>query len=186
MITHYGGSIHINNGTYLNIYLSEQPLIILDGGEDDYDDLLLNITYTNFTGVESQGNFAAVIGTVVNQVLIARFIFDVMICCKAWRVYLSSVSVLSSNSSNAVNKQGVVSLSTIGNAVVVVSNVIFDGIRLDLTTNGAFSLSGQAQSLSITNSTFRGIRTGNTGGALYLNVSYNTAYTIDTYIVNSV
>jgi hypothetical protein len=43
----------------------------------------------------------------------------------------------------------------------LLSGVLFDGIQLDVTTNGAFSLSGQAQSLSILNSTFRGIKMGN-------------------------
>jgi hypothetical protein len=84
---------------------------------------------------------------------------------------------MSLNSTQAINKQGVVSLTTTGSAVIVLGNVFFDGIVLSVSTNGAFSLSGVAQSLSISGSTFRGIKTGNAGGAIYLNVSsYSIAY----------
>jgi hypothetical protein len=86
-----------------------------------------------------------------------------------------------------VNKQGVIYLSTTGSAVISLNKVLFDGIRLDITANGSFSVSGTAQSLSIIDSTFRSVKTGNTGGALFLNVSsYNTSYSVDTYIANSV
>jgi hypothetical protein len=67
------------------------------------------------------------------------------------------------------------------------SDVLFDVIQLNATCNGAFSVCGSAQSLSIENSTFRTIKTGSAGGALFLNVSsYASAYLMDTYIANSV
>jgi hypothetical protein len=185
IITHSGGIIHIDGGSYTNIGLNSQPLIVLSGDPNDSSGLL-NITNTNFNGVESRGNFAAVIGTVVTQVLNYKFC-NVVFFVKGWRILLSNVNISNSNSSDAVNNQGMISLSTTSSAVVVLSNVLFDGIHLSLTANGAFSVNGQMQSLSIVGSTFRGIRTGNAGGGLYLNVSsYSTAYYIDTYIANSV
>jgi hypothetical protein len=102
-------------------------------------------------------------------------------------VFLSGVNITASNSTGAVNGQGLIALSTVGNAVIMISGVLFDGIQLSVNCNGAFSLNGDAQSLSVVNSTFRSIRTGNAGGAIYLNVSsYVAGYSLDTYIANTV
>jgi hypothetical protein len=81
----------------------------------------------------------------------------------------------------------VVSLATSGSAVVVLGDVLFEGILLTLAADGALSLHGEAQSLSIEGVTFRNIRTGGAGGAIHLNISeFEAAYSIDTYIANSV
>jgi archaellum component FlaF (FlaF/FlaG flagellin family) len=105
---------------------------------------------------------------------------------QAWKVYLTNSSVVNSNSSNA-NSQGVVSLTTSGSAVVVLGDVLFEGILLTLAADGALSLRGEARSLSVEGVTFRNIRTGGAGGAVHLNVSkFEATYSVDTYISNSV
>jgi hypothetical protein len=80
-----------------------------------------------------------------------------------------------------------ISLSVGGNAVVILTSTILKGIKIDGTANGALSLSGQVQSLTVQDCVFENIKTGNAGGALFLAVSYyNPDYGGDTYIVNSV
>jgi hypothetical protein len=99
---------------------------------------------------------------------------------------LSDVNVTNSNSLAALNKKGIIALVTTGNAMVSLSGVLFDNIQLDNAANGSFSLSGQAQSLSIADSTFQSIKTGNAGGAIYLSVSFVSGFSADTFIENSV
>jgi hypothetical protein len=62
LITHLGGRVEIAGGTYTSISLSAQPLIILNGGSET-NVLQLNISNVGFSGVESRGNFPAIIGT---------------------------------------------------------------------------------------------------------------------------
>jgi hypothetical protein len=69
---------------------------------------------------------------------------------------------------------------------VDLDNVTFNGIKINGSTNGVFSLYGQAQLLTIKNSEFKNIKTGNAGGALYLSITFDPNYKEDTVIQNSV
>jgi hypothetical protein len=106
---------------------------------------------------------------------------------KDWKITIMKTKFTNLNSSAAINKQGIIKLTVTGDSAISLDNVIFDGIKINGNTNGAFSLSGQVQLLTIKNSEFKNIRPGNTGGALYLSVtSFDPNYEGETIIGNSV
>jgi ABC-type Na+ efflux pump permease subunit len=55
-------------------------LIALGGADGTPDALILNISGTNFTEVESRGDFAAVLGTLETKVFLFLVLLFVLIC----------------------------------------------------------------------------------------------------------
>jgi hypothetical protein len=68
VIIHRSGYLEITNSSFLNISLTIKPVIELGWAVGTPDYLQLNINNSSFTGVESRGNFPAVIGTIGSQV----------------------------------------------------------------------------------------------------------------------
>jgi hypothetical protein len=156
-IRHNGGTIVINGCTFTGVSLNLFSLIRFAGGSGGFDPLVLNISDTLFNGIESQGDFGAVISTPTPR---------------PYKLALTNVNITNSNSTSALNKKGVVYLSTSNGAIILLTYVIFDGIKLNSTGGcGAFSLSGIAQLLSIDGCTFNNTRTGQYGGGAFINVS---------------
>jgi hypothetical protein len=70
-----------------------------------------------------------------------------------------------------VNGRGLISLLSANGGVIALNGVVVDGIKISSTANGAISLSGTVGVFWIDNSSFMSISSGNSGGALYLNVT---------------
>jgi hypothetical protein len=161
-IRHNGGTVIISGCTFTNVELSLFSLIRFMGGSGGSDALLLNVSNTLFNGIASQGDFGAVISTPTPR---------------AYNLAVGDVNITNSNSTSALNNRGVIYVSTSNGAVISLTSVIFDGIKLNSAGGyGAFSMSGTAaQSLSIDGCIFNNARTGLYGGGAFINVtSFNS------------
>jgi hypothetical protein len=143
------------------------------------DPLSLVINTSNFTNVESQGNFSAIIQASSGKVCLLYFFLSFFlsfflfffVCVKAYMLSLNDVSITNSNSASAVNGLGMISVVGTDGCVIELNEVLMNNIKLSVYTNGAISVRGTLTSFSIYNSIFVLVGTGSNGGALYLNVN---------------
>jgi hypothetical protein len=168
-IRHTGGTISISGSTFSVVVLSSFALIRYAGvaaGTTGTDPLVLNISTSLFTNIESTGDFGTVISTPTP---------------KAYKLTLANVNITNSNQTTTLNRKGMISISSISGSTISLTEVTIDSVKLDSSvTNGSISITGSAEWLMVDTCSFINCRTGQNGGGIYLNVSSwgNTGNTV--------